>query len=343
MQKAIRDLPLLPSKTKPQWRRHQRTDGSEAFDFGKGPIESKVMQKLLAQVNQTHKGRTLQEKVQAFKDAMEAYHGGDKKALALPHPTARKQSESVGIDGYLKSFEQKAASLPHDFNQYVPEQVKRAGDDLIKAGETGYNIDSYGASAGGDYSHFLRQGYNRIVYHNYTEHPDHAVELLKRLRASGLAIPYDVATLATSVKWDESWPEEKEVPVEKLNGLAIGRSVQYALVFKPEDKAQADKLVDFFEKNAEADAKNAIDHSWQIPDWRSSFAEKVDEFQPDILNVKPYGDFELLILTKDRKLPGFQAVKLWLNAALSQFIKATGVVVLKSLPTPLVILLHRRR
>ncbi len=317
---AIKDLPLLPSKTNPAWRRHQRPNGKPALQVGEHTVEPDILDTLVKQVNEQHRGKTVDEKVQYLKKLIEAHATGDTSATGL-------RGAGMGVPEYGRNFQEQIKGLPQKFDDFVPQSVKQAGDRMIRAGATtGYNIDSYGVGKG-DYSRLLREGSNRILYHQYVQHPEHGEELLRRLGQAGITTPYDVTTIATSVKWDSKWGEEPEIELEDGEDGQIGRSVQYVIAFKPTDKREADKLVKIFEKVAKHGQKEAIPHSWFVQDIRSSFKEKVDHFERKVLNIKRMGERELLLLRKEA-IDGFTAQNVWLNRDLSKFVKALAIFVL---------------
>lgn len=224
-------------------------------------------------------------------------------------------------EDYLVQFTESVAGLPKSFDEFVDTATKKEADTLLLSDEvTGYNIDSYGISGKGGYSKHLKTP-NRLVYHQYIEHPEHGQELLKRLQNQGLSIPYELSHQASTVLWDDSWDEEDEVKIEKIGDKTVGRSLQYALVFQPGDKHEADRLAEFIEDNARAGQKDAIQHSWYVPDVRSTFEKKVDAHEKNVLNLRAVGDQEILILSK-RHLDGFEHHDLWLNPSLSEFIKS---------------------
>lgn len=212
------------------------------------------------------------------------------------------------------------------FNDIISAELKREGDALLSSGETGYNVSLYeGSKAGKNGFYEVLTGKKcSVVYNMYNQHIEHGEELLKKLFDEGLNIPYDVTIKGSSVKWDPDWGEEPECEYEEVNGQLIGRSVEYGIVFYPENTDDADKLGRFFRKYVERDSEDAIDKSWDVPDIRvggkAPFA--IDGYKGCKLNRKRIGNENLLVLTKDRELKGFETSEISLNPGLAEFIKS---------------------
>ena len=319
----ISDLPLTPSKKNPRVRRHQRSGGETVVELGDGTsIERKVLDRLTEQTKREHRGKNDEGKIEALKESIRRYQNGDTSGTVMP-------GSGRGAADYVAPLREFMETLPKRFDDFVPENVKQEGDRLILASETtGYNVDAYGVGKAGEYSVELKEGNGKIIYHQYVQHPDHGEEVLKRLKSLKLETPYKMAAMATTVEWDRKWPEEAEIEYEQTGKTILGRSIQYAVVFAPEDKKQADKLVEFFERNARHGEDDAIAHSWEVPDIRSSFSEMVDEFEQNLLNTKRIGEHDLMVLKKTDTLDGFETSRVWLNRELSRFIKSLAIFVI---------------
>jgi hypothetical protein len=312
------------------WKEHRRPDGSRALDFGKGPIDQKTLDDLCARVRRDFKGKPLDMKAAELKKLIDACNDGDQSATAL-HGAGR------GEHNYFEPFQKTIGDIPKSFDEFVPASIKKEGDRIISvAQKVGYPIDAYNV-AKADYANLLRQGANRLIYHQYQGHTDHGEELLRRLSKLGIEVPYEVVPVATVVAWKESWQGDSNIKLEKIGDETFGRSVQYALAFKPGDPGEADKLIKFFEKNANHKAKDGIAHSWKTPDIRASFVEPVGEFEQVVLNAKPseHG-FELLFLNKE-PIDGFRASPIWINKELSRFAKSVSVYWIAPVIKPIVV------
>jgi len=329
MNEAIKDLPLLPSKKQPNWKRHQRPNQEEVLEHEGSFYDGKVLDSLIEQCNQQYKGKSVAEKCAILKKMM-AEHADGKNSLALP-------GSGRGEPDYLEPFREFIETIPESFDEFVPESVKQSGDALLLAGEkVGYPISGYTVAKGDGYSKMLREGASRIIYHQYRDHKEHGEELLRRLTKLRIAIPYDTTFIAGAVVWDKSWENQQEVRTEKVGNREIGRNMQFVIAFKPENPKEAEKLVEFFKRNAKPGGKETVAHSWQTPDIRSSFVEKVGQFQPSMLNVKRMGEYELLVL-KSEPLNGFNASKIWLNKELSAFAKSLRILITAHRGIPLVV------
>lgn len=250
--------------------------------------------------------------------AANAVGKGDGK---IPQAEATKKLTSA-FNVYAKKFDGAMKELKgKGFNDFVGPETKKVADDLILKGEaTGYNIDHLGI-AKRDYTNLLRAG-NCIFYHQYVQNADHGRELLARMTTAGLICPYKVSRMASTVLWDDEWGKDAEVEYEEVGGKKLGRSFQYSLVFQPRSAEEADAVADFIGHHAKAGgAKQPIEHSWFVPDVRSTFKEKVDEYEQRYLNTREVGDDEILVLKKEQ-MKGFKAEPIWLNPGLAKFVKA---------------------
>ncbi|MFQ5729961.1 MAG: hypothetical protein ACE5GN_06340, partial [Waddliaceae bacterium] len=126
--KRIKDLPLLPSKTKPQWRRHQRPGGDSVLQYGEKYHDKKTLDRLIAKVNQEYKGLSLAEKVAKFKELLQGKEGNE-QSIGL-------RGRGMGQPDYFQKFREFVQELPQKFDDFVPESVKSEGDNFIQAGKT---------------------------------------------------------------------------------------------------------------------------------------------------------------------------------------------------------------
>lgn len=316
--------PQFPEKKEQPWKRHQRPTGECVLEHEGTFVEPEIMDRLIDQVMKEHKGKSVAEKCHYLKELIAQHGEGDASATTLP-------GAGRGEGDYLADFDEFLQQMPEQFSDVCPESVKTAGDKLLATGKkTGYEISAYNV-AQSDYSKMLSEGANRVIYHGYASLPEHGQELLRRLEKAGTVVPYDVAAIGSTTVWDDSWTDQKEIEVDQVGDMKVGRSVQYAIAFQPETPQQAEKLVKFFKKNS-GDKKEGLKYSWKTPDIRSSFVEKVAGFTPSMLNVKKMGEYELLVL-KSEPINGFEASKIWLNKELSAFAKSIHIgILLKAVP-----------
>lgn len=312
------------------WKEHKRPDGSSALDFGKGPIDRKRIDQLCERVRREYKGHPLDLKAAKLKELLEQCNDGDNSATALT-------GGGRGEENPMAGFAEKIKQIPKSFDDFVPISIKEEGDRILTvAQKVGYPIDAYNV-AKSDYADLLREGANKIIYHQYADHPEHGEELMRRMGKLGISVPFDIVPVATVVAWKDSWHKDSTIKLEKIDGQTFGRSVQYAIAFSPQETSEADKLIKFFQKNANHKAKDGVAHSWKTPDIRSSFEESVGEFDQVILNAKPSEhDFELLFLNKE-PIDGFRASVLWVNKELSKLAKALSVLWLAPVSKPLIV------
>ena len=236
-------------------------------------------------------------------------------------------------NNYTKHFSNQIHKISKmSFDTFVPETSKTASDTLLAKGlTTGYNIDKSRHSgvsvASKDYSESLtNESKKQIIYHMYKEYPEHGQELLEKLHDAGVDIEYEVSTMASTVLWDSTWDEEKEMQYDKVGDKKVGRSLQYALMFRPKSDEEANVLADKLNELANKHEKNphaskAISNSWFVPDVRSTGGE-YDEYEENYVNYKKSGTMDIMFLSKKKQdQDGFKSSKLFLNKELSQFIK----------------------
>lgn len=238
--------------------------------------------------------------------------------------------EELTPSEYAQGLVEAMGDVPTDWDSFAATGMSAIGDELLTEGQmTGYNIEMdthrYELAPAGDYSMALESEQDTIIYHQYMQHLEHGRELLRRMADAGLKVPYYLTTMGSTVKWDQSWDQEPELSYENIGEkgeLLVGRSVQYGIVFLPDSHAQAEAIADFIANNAQAEAENAIEHSWLVPDVRACSEERVETFEERYLNITTVRDQDLMLLTRQPvEDERFQSFELWLNPELAEFIK----------------------
>lgn len=223
---------------------------------------------------------------------------------------------------YISYFEHQVESLQSEFDAVTSHQVKGEGDKLLFEGQTtGYNIDRYSVSFDNDYSDILTDNSQMTInYAMYMDNVKHGKRILKEIAKLGIKPNYRVCKRSSATLWDERWEREKEAKYEHVNGKLIARTVEYILSFTPKDQEEAKKIVKVLELYGKGSQKR-IEDAWDVPDIRVTGKDDFLDYEKHILNTKSVGGQKLIVLTKDRPLPGYQDSTIWLNPGLAKFIE----------------------
>lgn len=223
---------------------------------------------------------------------------------------------------YLAHFNKQIKLLQENFDDVTAEQAKAVGDQLLMKDETtGYNIDRYSVSFDSDYADILTDNETRTInYAMYLNRVEHGQRVLKEIEKLGLHPNYKVCKRSSSVQWDPAWKKDPNAKYEMVGDKTIARTVEYILSFTPKDQDEAKKIIKVLElygKGREMEKPDA----WDVPDIRVTGDEPLVDFEKHILNTKSVAGQKLIVLTKDKVLPGYNASTLWLNPGLAKFIK----------------------
>jgi len=101
--------------------------------------------------------------------------------------------------------------------------------------------------------------------------------LAATFRDFGLPGDFSVCIRASTVEWEEGWPEPKKIEKEMTENVLIARTVEYAMVFDIKNKLDAASMLDVIE-NLFTDKGNGLcrPDSWVIPDVRIVGVENLE-------------------------------------------------------------------
>lgn len=227
------------------------------------------------------------------------------------------------LDDYLATFDRELKELSLDFDAVTAEEAKRNGDMIIEVGEsTGYNVDRYSVSFDNDYAVILQDNSRTTInYAMYMQESGHGRKLLSELMKHGIKPKYRLCKRSSTVLWDPKWGYEKHMKYERIGGKLVARTVEYIISFQPSNTEEANKIVKALETYGKGTQRDKITGAWDVPDIRVTGTQPVMDYEKSILNARSVGGQKLLILTKDKPLPGFEHSHLWLNKGLAKFIK----------------------
>jgi len=217
---------------------------------------------------------------------------------------------------YMSYFNNQIRLLSTDFDRYTDRDAKMEGDHLLFAGETtGYNIDRYSVSYDNDYADILKDTSQiTINYAMYLDKIEHGRALLKEMVRNGIKPEYRVCKRTSSVLWDPNWEPDKYAKYETIHGKLVARTVEYVVSFRAKEREEAAKISEVIDKFSKT-------QGWDVPDVRITGEVAVPHFQKRILNSKKVKGQDLLVLTKDKKLEGFDGTSIFINDKLARFIK----------------------
>ena len=283
--KGIKDLPLLPSPTNPSVRRHQKPGEEPA------PVKK----------------------------------------------PAKVEPKKAEYSGKLEKAAKKFKSMT--YSNFVEKDCEKEGDSLIalKQGKrTGYNVFSYDVAGQAYIDDLTASDKFNLMYHNYTANSKHGKQLLNELKSAGLTPDYDIGLKASAVQWPDSWgekdpvdlSEESVVKMNPENGkkerYRIGKTAEYAIVFRCKDKKEAEKVNAFLNKRTvrtTEEYKYSIKDSWWAPDIRSSSSEHYDELEERVANIKVLKKQGVITLSKKEiKKEGYTSNKVYVNKHLAKYI-----------------------
>jgi len=131
---------------------------------------------------------------------------------------------------------------------------------------------------------------------------------------------YDLDDKMLPIKNEEDYELHKD-------NIVFGRSTEYSIGFLPKDKDQSEAISGFLEKHVHKNKKNAdsvVKGSWFVPDFRSTMM--TDHFESTIANRKTVGNQELMILSQEKGLKGFESKKIFTSKSLRDILfKAADV------------------
>lgn len=271
-----------------------------------------------------------------------------------------KMELSPETKAYVEKYERLAADLPERPGQWIKSEVRDEGNKyLFGQKASGYNIDSYDVADAGIYSHMMTAKEHIVMYHMYAAQKEHGRELLALMHENGLNPEYTVVKRVSAVKWDKSWPRERELEYKEHGDNLVGYSADYILAFRPRNQEEAEAINDLIQERANINPNNpnrhqGIHNSWMTPDVRAS--QKTDSFEQMYLNVKRMGSQELCILTRNDWIrsgkqaapsseeearlsskddlgdydEGFRREQTWVNPELAEYVKSVRVNFYKS-------------
>lgn len=153
------------------------------------------------------------------------------------------------------------------FDELVSREISDYGDEIIigEGFEGAYNVP-----LDDRYADIFKSTRPKLVYHMYTSYPEHGAELAATFRDNNLPHEFEIFLRASAVRWDESWPQPREMIIEKTAEGMIGRTVEYAMVFNLENRQQADEMMKIIDAmfTLREDETGAASQSWEIPDVR---------------------------------------------------------------------------
>jgi DNA repair protein RadC len=206
------------------------------------------------------------------------------------------------------------------FSQFVDPETEKQGDKLLLRGETsGYNVTMYEVGEAGGFAAAMKAKELSLIYSMYNIHPEHGKKVITEIAKTGAKFDYAIVKKASAVRWDESWGEDPGVEVQKHGDQLIGKSLEYSIIFRPDSKEDAEKIAEWLNDKADANHEDAVDDSWYVPDVRQTGKETVDKYEDAVVNMKQVGNQQLIVMTQETELEGFEHLNLKTNSGLRQY------------------------
>ena len=206
------------------------------------------------------------------------------------------------------------------FSQFVDTETEKQGDKLLLKGETsGYNVTMYEVGESGGFAAAMKAKELSLIYSMYNIHPEHGKKVITEIANTGAKFDYAIVKKASAVRWDESWGEDPGVEVQKHGDQLIGKSLEYSIIFRPDSKEDAEKIAEWLNDKADANHEGAVEDSWYVPDVRQTGQETVDKYEDAVVNMKEVGNQQLIVMTQETELEGFEHLKLKTNSSLRQY------------------------
>jgi hypothetical protein len=159
-----------------------------------------------------------------------------------------------------------------------------------------------------------------ITYSMYLKNIKHGKRVLAEITKLGIKTNYKISKRSSSVLWDQKWVPDPDATYEQVNGKWIARTIEYNLTFFPKDEEEAKSILKILEIYGKG-KKMKIEGSWDIPDIRITGTQDILDYEKRIVNTKSVDGQKLVILTKNKPIPGFKDTTILINPALAEFIK----------------------
>jgi hypothetical protein len=223
---------------------------------------------------------------------------------------------------YIQDFEEQMEELQNDFDTVTAQNTKNEGDKFLTTGTvTGYNVDRYSVSFDNDYADIITDNsVMTITYSMYLKNMKHGKRVLEEITKLGIKPNYKMSKRSSAVLWNPKWVPDPDASYEQVNGKWIARTVEYNLTFLPKDEEEAKKILKVLEIYGKG-KKRKIEGSWDIPDIRITGQEEILDYEKRIVNTKSVGGQQLVILTKNKPIPGFKDTTILINPALAEYIQ----------------------
>jgi hypothetical protein len=224
-------------------------------------------------------------------------------------------------NNYLSFFEKEVNKLKTDFDTVTLKSTKEEGDKYLTKGDvTGYNIDRYSVSFDNDYSDIIMDDSRlTITYSMYLNNIKHGKKVLEEISKLGIKPNYLISKKSSAVLWNEQWASDSQAEYEVINGKYIARTVEYNLTFLPKNEEEAKIILKVLELYGKG--KKKIEGAWDIPDIRVTGVKEILDYERRIVNTKSVGGQKIIILTKNKPLPGFKESSIFINPALAEYVK----------------------
>jgi len=206
------------------------------------------------------------------------------------------------------------------FSQFVDTETEKQGDELLLKGETsGYNVTMYEVGESGGFAAAMKAKELSLIYSMYNIHPEHGKKVITEIAKTDAKFDYAIVKKASAVRWDESWGKDPGVEVQKHGDQLIGKSLEYSIIFRPDSKEDAEKIAAWLNDKADANHEGAVEDSWYVPDVRQTGKETIDKYEDAVVNMKQVGNQQLIVMTQETELGGFEHLKLKTNSSLRQY------------------------